>query len=193
MNSLSFPAVQWIIGLPSAGKSTLATALRRRVTQAGLPSLLLDGDDLRGGLCRGLGFSDVDRTESLRRAAEVAALAARAGIGTVAAMITPLRSQREMIAEVLAGHRLLWVWADCPMDECRRRDVKGLYRRQWEGAVTNLTGADGVFEAPGPEALRLDTAKSSVEQCVERIWTSMDEAKEARRPDGLSEQVREDC
>ncbi len=167
------PFIVWILGLPSAGKSTLARELRQRLTESGKPSLLLDGDELRGGLCRGLGFSAEDRSENLRRAAEMAALSARCGVSAVAAMITPLRSQRALISEILAGFPVLWVWADCPLEECRRRDVKGLYRRQHTGHLTGLTGADAAFEPPGPEMLRIETHREPVANSLERLWQAL--------------------
>jgi adenylylsulfate kinase len=166
-------SVIWIFGLPSAGKSTVAAAVAARLRSQGRPCLVLDGDELRGGLCRGLGFTEADRSENLRRAAEVALLAVRSGISVVVAMITPLASQRAMIAEILRDVPLQWVWADCPAATCQRRDVKGLYRRQQAGDLTGLTGADGAFEIPGPEALRLDTGSLTVAESVEVLWQQL--------------------
>ena len=111
----------------------------------------------------------------------MAALAARSGIGTVAAMITPQETQRVMIRGILAGLPVLWVWADCPVEECLRRDVKGLYRRQQAGELRNLTGMDGVFEAPGFEVLRVDTSALSVEESVDAVWRAL---KMDASPDG---------
>ncbi len=173
MNSPCGAAVIWIFGLPSSGKSTLAGGLAARLRGTGCPCLILDGDALRGGLCRGLGFTEEDRSENLRRAAEVALLAARSGIQVVVAMITPLASQRAMIDGVLHGVEVRWVWADCPVEVCRSRDVKGLYHRQQTGELTGLTGADGLFEPPGPEALRLDTESVSVADSVDCLWNDL--------------------
>lgn len=170
---MNTPFVVWILGLPSAGKSTLARELRRRLTESGKPCLLLDGDELRGGLCRGLGFSAEDRSENLRRAAEVAALSGRCGVSAVAAMITPLRSQRILVAEILAGLPVFWVWADCPLEECRRRDVKGLYQQQQIGQLSGLTGADAAFEAPEPRVLRISTSTETLAESVDRIWKAL--------------------
>ncbi len=166
-------AVIWILGLPSAGKSTLAAGLAARLRGTERSCLVLDGDVLRGGLCRGLGFTEEDRSENLRRAAEVALLAVRSDIWVVVAMITPLASQRAMIGGILHEVPLWWVWADCPAETCRHRDVKGLYRRQQAGELTGLTGADGVFEPAGPEALRLDTGSLSVTESVDCLWNDL--------------------
>lgn len=165
--------VIWIFELPSAGKSTVAAALATRLRSKRYPCLVLDGDELRCGLCRGLGFTEADRSENLRRAAEVALLAARSGIAAVVAMITPLASQRAMIAEMLHDVPLHWVWADSPVETSRSRDVKGLYHRQQVGELTGLTGADGVFEPPGPEILRLDTGSLTVAECVDVLWQQL--------------------
>jgi adenylylsulfate kinase len=173
MPSFDSAAVIWIFGLPSAGKSTLASGLAMCLRGQGRPCLVLDGDELRGGLCRGLGFSEDERSENLRRAAEVALLAARSRIAAVVAMSTPLASQRAMIAEILRDVPLQWVWADCPAATCRSRDVKGLYHRQQVGELTGLTGADGVFEPPGPEILRLDTGSLTVAECVDVLWQQL--------------------
>lgn len=169
MPSPCSPKVIWIFGLPSAGKSTLATGLTACLPGKERSCLILDGDELRGGLCRGLGFTEEDRCENLRRAAEVALLAVRSEITVIVAMITPLAAQRSMIAEILRNVPLHWVWADSPVETCRCRDVKGLYHRQKVGELTGLTGADAVFEVPGPEALRLDTNRFSVAESVETL------------------------
>lgn len=166
-------AVIWIFGLPSAGKSTLAAGLATRLRGTECSCVVLDGDVLRGGLCRGLGFTEEDRSENLRRAAEVALLAVRSDIWVLVAMITPLASQRAMIAEILRNVRLQWVWADCPANTCRSRDVKGLYQRQQAGELSGLTGADADFDAPGPEALRLDTNRFSVAESMETLWKDL--------------------
>ncbi len=173
MTSHCRASVIWIFGLPSAGKSTTAIGLKERLRATGRPCLVLDGDALRGGLCRGLGFTEEGRSENLRRAAEVALLAVRSDIWVVAAMITPLASQRTMIGGLLHEVPLRWVWADCPVETCRSRDVKGLYRRQQTGELTGLTRADGVFEPPRPEALRLDTGSMSVTESVDCLWNDL--------------------
>jgi adenylylsulfate kinase len=160
-------AVIWIFGLPSAGKSTLAAGLAKSLREQRRSCLVLDGDELRGGLCQGLGFTEADRSENLRRAAEVALLAARSEISVIVAMITPLAAHREMITKILRHVLLQWVWADCPAETCRSRDVKGLYQKQQAGELEGLTGADAGFEAPGTEVFRLDTLRLNVAESVQ--------------------------
>jgi adenylylsulfate kinase len=167
------PLIVWIFGLPSAGKTTLAKGVWTRLADANEPSILLDGDELRRGLCEGLGFSDGDRHENLRRAAEVAALAARSGVSSVVAMITPLNSQRVMIKEILVDFRLHWVWVDCPLEECIRRDVKGLYEDCTTGQCLNMTGVDAPFEIPTGSLLRLNTAELTIVAAVDLIWSAL--------------------
>jgi adenylylsulfate kinase len=167
MSSSCSATVIWIFGLPSAGKSTLAAGLAACLRGQRRPCLVLDGDELRRGLCRELGFNEDERSENLRRAAEVALLAVRSEISVIVAMITPLAAQREMITDILRNVRLQWVWADCPAETCRSRDVKGLYQRQQVGELRGLTGADAGFEAPGTEVFRLDTIRLSVAESVQ--------------------------
>lgn len=163
------PFVIWIFGLPSAGKTTLAQGVWTRLASARQRCMLLDGDQLRAGLCQGLGFSDVDRTENLRRAAEVAALAASSGISSVVAMITPLNSQRAMIREILTQLPLCWVWAHCPIEECIRRDVKGLYHKYAQCRSSDMTGLHADFEHPEVDVLRVDTSVVSIDHAITEI------------------------
>ncbi|MBB5036793.1 adenylyl-sulfate kinase [Prosthecobacter dejongeii] len=166
--------VVWIFGLPSAGKSTLAKGLQQRFIQAEQACLRLDGDELREGLCRGLGFSPAGREENIRRAAEVAALSAKSGIYTVTALITPTDSYRKVARIILKDAPALWVWAKCSYDACQSRDVKGLYRKQREGHLVNLTGADGYFEEPSAdEALHIDTENNDVSTSIDLIWAQL--------------------
>ena len=148
----------WIFGYSGAGKSTLAEALTRSLRSRGIAVLELDGDDLRTGLCQGLGFSDSDRTENLRRAAEVARLGANSGLCVVASFITPLESQRRLIEKIIGRDRLSMIFADAPLDVCRQRDVKGLYAKARTGMLTQMTGISSAFDQPPNPDLRLPTA-----------------------------------
>lgn len=155
--------VFWIFGLSGAGKSTVATAVIDALRSAAAPVLALDGDVLRGGLSKGLGFSDADRTENLRRAAEVARLGCDSGLCVVASFITPLERQRHLVRHTVGSDRISLVWANAPLEICRQRDVKGLYARAQLGYVELMTGMGSGFEAPGLCDLDLPTAAVSPE------------------------------
>lgn len=153
--------VFWIFGLSGSGKTTLATDLIVHLRGEGRPVLSLDGDVLRAGLCRGLGFTDADRTENLRRAAEVAKLSADAGIIVVAAFITPLTSHRQLVAEIIGRPRLSLIFADAPLETCRLRDTKGLYAGAAAGRVAHLTAVSASFEAAVERDLVIETGRES--------------------------------
>lgn len=155
------PHAFWLFGLSGSGKSTLATALRASLAERGLPSLALDGDAVRAGLCAGLGFSDADRTENLRRAAEVARLGLASGLTVVASFITPLAAHRLLVASIVGTDRLSLVFLDASLETCRARDVKGLYGRAAQGGLPHMTGVSSAFERPSRADLLLDTGRSS--------------------------------
>lgn len=160
--------VVWFTGLSGAGKSTLAEALERSLQAAGLHTYLLDGDRLRLGLNRDLGFSEQDRQENIRRAGEVAALMAEAGLIVLAAFISPFRADRDAVRQLLPG-RFVEVFIDTPLHVCEARDPKGLYRRARAGLIQNFTGLDSPFESPQAAELRFDTSSCSVEETVQQI------------------------
>ena len=135
--------VLWIYGLPGAGKTTLARETAAEWRRQGKTTVLLDGDEVRGGLSRDLGFSMECREENIRRAAEVAALLCRQGVHVIAAFITPLRSQRDMVRSILKGHPVELRWLDCPLSICQQRQA--IYADQ---LATHVTGRDSPFEAP---------------------------------------------
>lgn len=150
--------VIWLYGLSGSGKSTLAVALERRLHGEGFVTHLLDGDNVRTGLNQGLGFSEADRTENIRRVAEVAKLFTSAGVVTLCSFITPLRSLRAQ-AKTILGEDLLEVYVKASFETCAKRDPKGLYAKARAGGVAQFTGRDSAFEEPSPEerALVLDT------------------------------------
>ncbi len=150
--------VFWLCGLSGAGKSTLANALIADLRGRGWPMLALDGDALRTGLCQGLGFSAADRAENLRRAAQVARLAADSGLCSVASFITPLQANRTMVADIIGRDRCSLVFVDAPLAVCQQRDVKGLYSRAQQGNVPQMTGMSSPFEAPLQADLVIHTA-----------------------------------
>ncbi len=157
------------MGLSGAGKSTLASALTANLRRQGLPVLELDGDILRHGLCQGLGFSDQDRMENLRRAAEVARLGADSGLHVVASFITPLESHRKAIQDIIGAARLSLIWADAPIAVCRLRDVKGLYAKAQAGQMPQMTGLGSAFERPKHPDLMLSTSTESPTESADRL------------------------
>ncbi|MTW12336.1 adenylyl-sulfate kinase [Pseudoduganella eburnea] len=162
-------AVVWFTGLSGAGKTTLAHALEQRLFQSGCQTVVLDGDRLRQGLCAGLGFSPADRSENIRRAGEAARLFAEAGIIVLAALISPLRADRARVREMQAEGDFIEAWCQCPLEVCELRDVKGLYRRARAGEVAQFTGISAPYEAPLAPELSLDTARCSLDECVELV------------------------
>lgn len=142
------PELVWCFGLPASGKSTHARTLAERWRAEGRETVLLDGDDLRLGVSRDLGFSDKDRTEHIRRTAEVARLLSQQGFHVVAALVTPRRHQRALVRSILAGAMVSFVWMRRPLADCRRHDPKGLYSRAASGDIRQVTGWDSPFEEP---------------------------------------------
>jgi adenylylsulfate kinase len=142
------PLVIWFTGLSGAGKSTLAHGITRQLHDAGIHTFHLDGDNLRSGLNSNLGFSEEDRTENIRRAAEVASLMADAGLVVLSSFISPFQKDREMVREIIGSERLVEVFVDCPLEICEQRDVKGLYKRARSGELKNFTGIDSPYEVP---------------------------------------------
>jgi adenylyl-sulfate kinase len=159
----------WFTGLPGAGKTTLAMALEARLFREGRSAYTLDGDNLRHGLCRGLGFSDDDRTENIRRAAEACRLFNEAGVIALCALVSPLARQRAMARDIVGPSRFLEVHVATPLEVCESRDPKGLYRRARQGGLKGLTGVDGVYELPAEPALRLDTSACSLDEALSAI------------------------
>ncbi|KGD75074.1 adenylylsulfate kinase [Tatumella morbirosei] len=149
-------AVVWFTGLSGSGKSTLADAVEQQLFQAGVNTFLLDGDNVRHGLCRDLGFSDADRKENIRRVGEVARLMADAGLLVLTAFISPHRSERQMVRELLEAGQFIEVFVDTPLHICEARDPKGLYRKARAGELTNFTGIDAVYEVPEQPELHLN-------------------------------------
>ena len=162
-------AVVWLTGLSGAGKSTIANALEARLLSMGAHSMLLDGDNVRHGLNRDLGFTDTDRVENIRRLGEVAKLMADAGLIVITAFISPFRADRQMAREIAGPHLFIEVFVDTPLDECIRRDPKGLYAKAQAGEIPNFTGLDSPYEAPEEPDLRLYTVDQGADALAERI------------------------
>jgi len=162
-------ATVWLTGLSGSGKSTVAVELERRLVAAGRPAYVLDGDNLRHGLNRDLGFGDDDRAENVRRVGEVARLLADAGVVALVPVISPFRSGREAVraAHEAAGVPFLEVFVDTPLDECERRDPKGLYARARAGELSGMTGIDSPYEPPeAPELVLRPSDGGPVEQAA---------------------------
>ncbi len=158
----------WFTGLSGAGKSTLAHALEERLYQMGYHTFVLDGDNVRHGLCGDLGFSIRDRIENIRRITEVSKLFIEAGVIILTAFISPFRADREK-ARNLVGEDFVEIYCRCSLEVCEERDVKGLYRRAREGDLKNFTGISSPYEEPEHPELVLDTGIQSLEECVDQI------------------------
>lgn len=172
-------ATIWLTGLSGAGKSTIANALEKKLFSLGKHTMLLDGDNIRMGLNKNLGFSDTDRIENIRRIAEVAKLMNDAGLIVITSFISPMRLDRRNAKEII-GDSFMEVYVSTPIEECEARDVKGLYRKARNGEIANFTGITSPYEIPENAVLSLDTSKLSVDQCVDAILEAMKiEQKEA--------------
>lgn len=161
--------VIWFTGLSGSGKSTLAYALEVRLHAAGRHCVVLDGDNLRHGLCADLDFSPEGRRENLRRVAQVAKLFAESGTICIAAFISPMRADREMVREIVGAQDLSEVYLDCSLQACEARDVKQLYRRARAGAIPDFTGVHSPYEPPLEPQLVLATESQSIEECLQRL------------------------
>lgn len=159
----------WFTGLSGSGKSTIAIALERELHQRGFLCRILDGDNIRSGINNNLGFSEADRVENIRRIAEVSKLFVDTGIITIAAFISPSNDIREMAADIIGRDDFVEVYVSTPIEECERRDVKGLYAKARRGEIKNFTGISAPFEAPEHPALTLDTSVLSLEESVHKL------------------------
>lgn len=163
------PCTIWLTGLSGAGKSTIANALEQALVTRGRHTYLLDGDNVRQGLCRDLGFSDKDREENIRRIAEVARLFVDSGLIVITAFISPFRADRAIAKEIIGEGAFVEVFIDTPLPECERRDPKGLYSKARAGLIANFTGIDSAYEAPAAPEIRLDTVNEDLASCVQKI------------------------
>lgn len=159
----------WFTGLSGAGKSTLAHAVEERLHQASCNTFVLDGDNVRHGLCADLDFSNKARSENIRRIGEVAKLFVEAGIVVLTAFISPFGSDRERVANLVPESDFLEIYCKCALDICEQRDVKGLYKKARAGELENFTGISSPYEPPAAPALVVDTARVSLEDSVELV------------------------
>lgn len=159
----------WFTGLSGSGKSTVAIALERELHKRGLLCRILDGDNIRTGINNNLGFSPEDRIENIRRIAEVGKLFVETGIITLAAFISPNNDMRRMAAEIIGKDDFLEVYISTPIEECEKRDVKGLYAKARRGEIKEFTGVSAPFEVPEHPAISLDTSKIPLEESVNML------------------------
>ena len=161
--------ILWFTGLSGAGKSTLAHALEDRLHRLGKRTYVLDGDNIRKGLCSDLGFSDEDRTENIRRIGEVAKLMIDAGVIVMTAFISPFRNDRQVARDLVKDGDFIEVFCNAPLDVCEDRDVKGLYKKARAGEIPEFTGISSPYEEPLNPELKIDTDRLSVDECVDSV------------------------
>lgn len=161
--------ILWFTGLSGSGKSTLSSEVEQRLHAMGIRTYLLDGDNMRSGLSRNLGFSDEDRAENIRRVGEVAKLFVDAGIVVLAAFISPFDRERQFIRQLVNEGEYFEIFLKCPLEVCEKRDPKGLYRRARKGEIKNFTGLDSAYEAPADSDIKLETDMMTVSECSELV------------------------
>lgn len=160
------PCIIWFTGLSGSGKSTIANALETRLNQIGLHTYLLDGDNVRHGLNKGLSFSNEDRIENIRRIGEVGKLFVDAGLIVITAFISPFRSDRHMVRNLVEKGEFIEVFIDTPIEICEQRDPKGLYKKARAGEIPNFTGIDSPYEAPHSAEIHIQTSNISIDEAV---------------------------
>lgn len=169
------PVTIWLTGLSGAGKSTIAFELERNLVSEGHACYVLDGDNVRHGLTRDLGFRQEERRENIRRVAHVAQLMNDAGLIVITSLISPMREDREMARAIIGEERFIETWLSAPLEVCARRDPKGLYARAYAGEIASFTGVSAPYETPDHPALKIDTATLSREDSVGQIVTLLHE------------------
>lgn len=168
-------AILWFTGLSGAGKSTLANAVNSALFEQGMACYVLDGDNIRHGLCNDLGFSDADREENIRRIGEVAKLFVDAGVVVLTAFVSPFRSDRDKVRALVPEGDFIEIFCDAGLDVCEERDTKGLYARARAGEIKEFTGISSPYEAPETPELRVETGTRSLEDCVRAVLTLLED------------------
>jgi len=164
------PKLIWFTGLSGSGKSTLANALEERLFEKGLLTYILDGDHVRMGINKDLGFSKEDRKENLRRVAEIARLFLDAGFIVIAAFVSPLESDRALVKSIVGADRYFEVYVNTPLEICEKRDVKGLYLKAKSGEISNFTGISALYEPPSNPFLSVDTSDKELQLNIDYIF-----------------------
>ena len=177
------PCLLWFTGLSGSGKSTIANALDVALHKRGYHTFLLDGDNVRHGLCSDLGFSDEDRVENIRRIGEVSKLFADAGLIVLSAFISPFNSDRRLVRKLFPAGEFIEVFMDASLETCESRDPKGLYQKARSGEIKQFTGIDSPYEVPAHPELRLDTSRMSVDDCVDALVAYLLEREMIARKD----------
>lgn len=167
--------VLWLTGLSGSGKSTVARMLEKKLFKSGRPTYILDGDNIRHGLCSDLGFSEDDRKENIRRIGETARLFADAGMIAITAFISPFRSDRMSVREKFPSGRFIEIYMKAPLDVCENRDPKGLYKKARNGEIQEFTGISSPYEEPENPEMVLDTDKRNVAECCDEILKYLEE------------------
>ena len=161
--------VLWLTGFSGAGKSTLAHAIERRLYERNCATFVLDGDNVRHGLCSDLGFSQQDREENIRRVGEMAKLFTEAGVIVITAFISPYIADRERVRSILPAGEFVEIYCRCPLEICEERDVKGLYEKARKGLIADFTGISSPYEPPVNPEITVDTGTDSLDRCVEQV------------------------
>ncbi|MAS84143.1 MAG: adenylyl-sulfate kinase [Legionellales bacterium] len=161
--------ILWFTGLSGSGKSTLANALEEKLYSLNMKTYVLDGDNVRKGLCNDLGFSEKDRVENIRRIGEVSNLMMDAGLIVMSAFISPFRSDRRIVRKLVKKDHFIEIFVDAPLDVCESRDVKGLYKKARTGEIKDFTGVSSPYERPEKAELTINTDDNSIENCIEMI------------------------
>jgi len=161
--------ILWFTGLSGAGKSTIASAVEQKLFELGHHTYLLDGDNVRHGLNKDLGFSNSDRVENIRRIGEMAKLFADAGLIVLTAFISPFQSDRRLVRELVEQNEFIEVFVDTPLDICEQRDPKGLYKKARKGIIKNFTGIDSEYEVPEMAEVTINTSRLDIEKCADLI------------------------
>ncbi|TLU87946.1 MAG: adenylyl-sulfate kinase [Chlorobium sp.] len=167
------PFVFWFTGLSGAGKSTIAFALERQLISMGIACCVLDGDNIRHGLNRDLGFSPLDRKENIRRVAEVARLMMHAGLIVITSFISPFRDDRSMARSIIGTEHFREVYLNASLDVCERRDIKGLYRKARSGEIPGFTGISSPYELPENPDITIDTSFLTIDSCVKSLLSNV--------------------